>query len=273
MDETLTLGLVQMTSTNRHEGNIAFATQMVEQAASKGCDLVAFPEVAGMMNRRLAAERELLTSEENDPFILACRRLASEHGVWIHTGSTPIAQADDERFLNHSNLISDTGEIVAAYDKIHLFDMYPDDAPPMLESKRYAPGQEMALAETPWGLWAMTVCYDLRFPQLYRAYAQAGAALIFVPSAFTVPTGSAHWEVLLRARAIECGAFVVAAAQVGVHDDGRTTYGHGMVVDPWGRVLADMEETVGLSTVELDLSKVAVARAAIPALTHDRRIR
>ncbi len=264
------LGLVQMTSTNRHAGNIAFAKEMVAEAASKGCQMVAFPEVAGLMNRRLSAEPELVGSEESDPFITACLEMAARFKIWIHTGSTPLSGGQGERFLNHSNLINGEGEIVARYDKIHLFDMYPDDGPPIVESKRYAPGSKTALAQTPWGPLGMSICYDLRFPHLYREYAKAGASMLFVPSAFTVPTGRAHWEVLLRARAIENGAFVIASAQVGRHDDGRETYGHSLVVDPWGNVIADMGERVGLEVVELDLSKVKTARTQIPSLSHDR---
>ena len=272
MAEILKLGLVQMTSSNTHADNIAFAQKQVAQAATQGCDLVAFPEVAGLMNRKLAATPDQVGPQSTDPFISACRKMAKEHRLWIHTGSTPVTGGDDARFLNHSDLIDQDGQIVASYDKIHLFDMYPDDGPPMLESKRYAPGQQAALPQTPWGPLGMSICYDLRFPQLYRDYAQSGATMLFIPSAFTVPTGRAHWEVLLRARAIECGCFVIAAAQTGKHDDGRETYGHSMVVDPWGEVLVDMKTDIGLSIIELDMTLVATARAKIPSLTHDRPI-
>lgn len=271
MSEALKLGLVQMTSEDRHEPNIAFASEMIRKASQSGCDLVAFPEVAGLMNRKIAKDREQVRKAADDPYINACKELAAKHKIWVHTGSTPVLLEGDQRFLNQSNLINPDGRIAATYNKIHLFDMYPDDRPPMLESKRYAPGSAMEMAQTPWGLWAMTICYDLRFPALYRAYAQAGASILFVPSAFTVPTGRAHWDILLRARAIECGAFVVAAAQVGTHTDGRETYGHGIVVDPWGRVLVDMEEEVGIAIVELDLPAVERARTSIPSLDHDRQ--
>lgn len=266
------LGLVQMTSTRHHESNIVFARETVAQAASKGCHMVAFPEVAGMMNRKLPHERELVGPEKTDPWVAACRELAADHGLWIHTGSTPITRTDDERFLNHSNLIDNFGKIVAAYDKIHLFDIYPENAPPILESKRYAPGETTAIANTPWGGLGMSICYDLRFPHLYRHYAQSGAKMLFIPSAFTVPTGIAHWEVLLRARAIENGCFVVASAQVGTHEDGRETYGHSMIVDPTGRVIEDMGNTTGLAVVEMDIGLVDQARARIPSLQHDRPI-
>lgn len=262
------LGLVQMTSTNTHDGNIQTAETLVAEAAQKGCDLIAFPEVAGLMNSRIEAARADIKTEAEDPYIRACQDLARAHEIWIHTGSTPVIQDGETRFFNHSNMIDATGQITARYDKIHLFDMFPDNAPPIQESKRYAPGRDIALADTPWGSMGMSICYDLRFPHLYRTYAQQGATCLFVPSAFTVPTGRAHWELLLRARAIENGAFVIAPAQVGTHDDGRVTYGHSMVVDPWGKILMDMEERVGLATLNLEIEDVARARARIPSLTH-----
>ena len=269
MDQNLKLGLVQMTSSDTYADNIEFVGKVVKEAASKGADMVALPEVSGMMNRKIEAIRSQIKGEADDPFIQACCEFAREFGVWIHTGSTPVTQLQDQKFLNHSNLIDRSGEIVAAYDKIHLFDMYPLTGKPLLESKRYQGGLEPVLAQTPWGGLGMSVCYDLRFPNLYRKYAQEGAKLLLIPSAFTVPTGKAHWEVLLRARAIENGAFVVASAQVGRHKDGRETYGHSMAVDPWGRILCDMKECIGVNIVDLDMSLVEKTRAQIPSLTHD----
>jgi len=269
MDQTLKLGLVQMTSSDTYADNIEFVVEVIKEAASKGADMVALPEVSGMMNRKIEEIREQIKGEAEDPFIRACCEFAREFGVWIHTGSTPITQLQDQKFLNHSNLIDGRGKIVAAYDKIHLFDMYPATGKPLLESKRYQAGSKAVLAQTPWGGLGMSVCYDLRFPHLYRTYAQEGANMLFIPSAFTVPTGQAHWDVLLRARAIENGAFVIASAQVGVHKDGRETYGHSMVVDPWGRILCNMKECVGVNMVELDMSLVEKARSHIPSLTHD----
>ncbi|MCL3883360.1 carbon-nitrogen hydrolase family protein [Marivita sp. GX14005] len=270
MAENLRVCLAQMTSTNRHEGNIAFAEDAARHAAAKGCDLLALPEAAGMMNKDVDDARSRITREEDDPFIAACRRLAAEHGLWIQTGSTPIASGDG-RFLNHGNLIDANGSSVAGYDKIHLFDVFLEGRPATGESKRYAAGQTAVLVETPWGPWGLTICYDLRFPHLYRDYAKRGATVIFVPSAFTVPTGEAHWETLLRARAIENGAFIVAAAQVGHHDDGRKTWGHSMIVDPWGKVLLDMGgREPGLAVVDLDLNHVRRAREQIPSLKNER---
>jgi len=210
----------------------------------------------------------------DDPFVAACRDAAARHGLWIHTGSTPVSGPDGpegRRFLNHADLIAPTGEIAASYDKIHLFDIFLDGKPATGESRRYAPGARAVMAETPWGPLGMTICYDLRFPQLFRDYAMAGATMLFVPSAFTVPTGQAHWETLLRARAIENGAFVIAPAQVGLHDDGRATYGHSMIVNPWGSILAELDgETPGLTIISLELGEVTAARRQIPSLRHGR---
>ena len=267
---SLRLGLVQMTSTASHTGNVEVLRRTMEEAAAENCQLVAFPEVAGLMNRKIEDMRGEITDEARDPFILAAREAAARLGIWIHTGSTPVVRSGETRFFNHSNLIDDTGRIVASYDKIHLFDHYPQDASPILESRRYAPGAHSVLAKTPWGGIGMSICYDLRFPDFYRRYAQDGAAMLFVPSAFTVPTGRAHWATLLKARAIENGAFVIAAAQTGSHEDGRKTWGHSMVVAPDGKVLVDMGRKTGLQTVDIDLKEVDAARAAIPSLNHDR---
>lgn len=264
------LGLVQMTSAASFAPNIAFMREMVAEAAGQGCEIIAFPEVAGLMNRRIEAMRADIRDEGSDPFIAACKSAAREHGIWVHTGSTPVLSESETRFFNHSNLIDDSGQVIASYDKIHLFDYTPLEGKPILESKRYAPGHKAVLADTPWGKLGLSICYDLRFPALYRHYAKSGAGMLFIPSAFTIPTGRAHWEVLLRARAIENGAFVIASAQVGEHEDGRETYGHAMVVDPWGNVVADMGKRIGLHTVELDLSLVGKARSQIPSLTHDQ---
>lgn len=229
--------------------------------------MIALPEVAGLMNRK--ADPACFQPPEQDPFIAACQRIAAQHSLWLHMGSTP-TKGPGTRLLNHSVLINDRGEIAAEYDKIHLFDVQLDGGKPILESSRFAAGDKAVVAQTPWGPMGMSVCYDLRFPVLYRTYAQQGAVLLFVPSAFTVPTGAAHWETLLRARAIENGAFVVAAAQCGQHMDGRRTYGHSMIVGPWGEVVADMEDAIGLQSVTLDISGATAARSQIPSLVHDR---
>jgi predicted amidohydrolase len=261
----LRVALAQMCSADTHEANIATVTALAAEAAAGAAQLLALPEVAGLMNRNPETSARQVVTASADPFIAACRDLAAKHGLWVHTGSTPV-RGPDGRFLNHSTLIDATGAIVAEYDKIHLFDVALEGQAPIGESKRFAPGTRAALAQTPWGPFGLSICYDLRFPYLYRAYAQAGAVLMFIPSAFTVPTGRAHWEVLLRARAIETGAFVLAAAQAGQHADGRQTYGHALAVDPWGAVLADLgEDAPAIRLIDLDLGAVARARAQIPA--------
>ncbi|MBY4893464.1 carbon-nitrogen hydrolase family protein [Rhodobacteraceae bacterium N5(2021)] len=262
----------QMCSGDTHADNIATVTALAAEAAGQGAKVLALPEVAGLMNANRKVALTQVSQACDDPFIAACRNLAAKHGLWIHTGSTPVT-APDGRFLNHSTLIDADGEIKAEYDKVHLFDVQIEGQAPIGESKRYAPGNALVMAETPWGGFGLTICYDLRFPYLYRTLGQAGARVIFIPSAFTVATGRAHWEILLRARAIETGAFVIAAAQSGTHADGRETYGHGLAVDPWGRVLADMGEGAPkVALVDLDLSLVDKARAQIPALTTGRDV-
>jgi predicted amidohydrolase len=271
---TLRVALAQMCSADTHEANIATVAQLARLAAAEGAELLALPEVAGLMNRDPETSRRQVVAAGADPFIAACRDLAARHGLWLHTGSTPVL-GPDGRYLNHSTLIDAAGGIVAEYDKIHLFDVAIEGQAPIGESKRFAPGDRAVLAETPWGPFGLSICYDLRFPYLYRAYAQAGAVVMFIPSAFTVPTGRAHWDVLLRARAIETGAFVLAAAQAGHHADGRETWGHALAVGPWGEVLADLEGTApALRVLQLDLSQVARARAQIPAwsLREDRAV-
>ncbi|MFT4730220.1 MAG: putative amidohydrolase [Granulosicoccus sp.] len=273
MEDVLRLCLAQMTSTNHHAGNIDFLEKAVQYATSQGCDLLALPEAAGMMNKDKDHARKQITDEQSDPYISACRKLAAEHEIWIQTGSTPIGHHDG-RFLNHANLIDPQGEIKARYDKIHLFDVFLEGRPATGESNRYSPGTEAVAVSTPWGPWGMSICYDLRFPNLYREYAKLGATILFIPSAFTVPTGDAHWEVLLRARAIETGCFVVAAAQVGSHDDGRQTWGHSVVIDPWGTVLLDMGGAEpGLAVVDFDIGQVERVRAQIPSLMNERSYR
>ena len=262
--------VAQMTSTNNHEGNIRFLEKAAAFAHERKCDLLALPEVAGLMNRDAGTAQHQITSSDKDPYIDACSRQAIARQLWIHTGSTPVV-ADNGKFFNHSNLIDSAGAIRASYDKIHLFDYYPKEGRAICESKRYQAGQRAVLASTPWGAWGMSVCYDLRFPHLYRDYAKAGAMVQFVPSAFTRSTGEAHWEVLLRARAIENGCYIIAAAQVGCHDDGRQTWGHSMVVNPWGDVLLDMGgEEPGMAVVDLDMSAIEHTQSQIPSLANER---
>jgi predicted amidohydrolase len=266
----LKLGMAQMRSSNTHQRNIETLEALVTEAHAGGVELLALPEASGLLNRDVAAARLQVTDEAHDPFLAAARRLAVQYGLWIHTGSTPLSRGQDQRFSNSSHLIDPSGAFVARYDKIHLFDVNLPGQAPSRESDRYAPGGEAVVADTPWGRFGMSVCYDVRFPHLYRGYAKAGARVLFIPSAFAMATGAAHWELLLRARAIENGCFVVAAAQCGKHDDGRETWGQSLVVDPWGKVLVDMDKSIGLSIVELDLSRVDATRGSIPSLANER---
>jgi predicted amidohydrolase len=270
MTEMLRVSMVQMTSHNTHAENVKSLRAAAEQAAADGAEMLALPEAAGLMDKDKDHARAQITEEGDDPYIAACREEAARHGIWVHSGSSPI-KAPDGRYLNHTVLIDPAGEIVARYDKIHLFDVFLDGRTPTGESNRYAPGQEAVVAQSPYGPLGLSICYDLRFPHLYRDYALAGSTVLFIPSAFTVPTGRAHWEVLLRARAIENGAYVIAAAQVGNHADGRVTWGHSIIVSPWGEVLADLGgEAPGQVTLDLPLDAVAAARRQIPNLQNAR---
>ena len=270
MKTPLRLAMVQMTSHNTHARNIATVTEAAQKAAQDGAQMLALPEAAGLMDKDKDHARAQITDEASDPFLTACKELARTHSLWIQAGSTPV-RAPDGRVFNHGTLIDPTGTITDRYDKIHLFDVFLEGRRPTGESTRYAPGTEAVVAATPWGPIGLSICYDLRFPHLYRDYAKAGAGILFVPSAFTVPTGRAHWETLLRARAIETGAYVVAAAQVGHHADGRVTWGHSLIISPWGDILADLGgDAPGQVTLDLDLDRVASARQQIPSLRNER---
>lgn len=260
----------QMTSADTHGPNIATLQRFSVTAAAEGAQLLCLPEVAGLMNRDRVRAAELVGAFETDPYMSAAQECAAKSKLWVHAGSTPVT-GPEGKFLNRSALIAPDGQVFAIYDKIHLFDVAISGEKPIGESKRFAAGQDAVLADTDIGRLGLTICYDLRFPGLYRELAQAGAEIFFVPSAFTVPTGRAHWETLLRARAIENGAFVIAAAQVGKHADGRETWGHSLVVNPWGAKILDLGgETPGLGFCDIDLAEVTAARGQIPSLTHDR---
>ena len=267
---TLRVALGQMCSADTHAANITTMEALAADAARQKADLLALPEVAGLMNRNPEVAKTQVGTADRDPYLAACARAAAEHGLWIHAGSTPVLGAY-ERFLNRSVVFDADGALRASYDKIHLFDVTLEGRAPIGESKRFAPGSRAVIVPTPWGDWGLTICYDLRFPHLFRHYGQRSAKTIFVPSAFTVPTGRAHWEVLVRARAIETGAFVIAAAQSGHHADGRETWGHSMIVDPWGQIVCDMGEAdPSVQVLELDLGAVAAARRQIPAWECDQ---
>jgi len=259
--------LAQTNTSNRHAHNIAALQVLAEQAATSECHMLCLPEVSGLMNQDVSTASGIICEEHNDPYVAACKELAAVHGIWIHNGSTPV-MGPSGLPVNRTHLINASGDVVARYDKIHLFDIYLPDGRERLESRRYSAGSQSVVAKTPWGPMGLSICYDLRFPQLYREYAQAGARVVFVPSAFTQETGQAHWEVLLRARAIENGCFIIAAAQTGKHADGRKTYGHSLFIHPWGNVIADLGESICTQVLEVDLSDADTVRQQIPSLSH-----
>lgn len=247
--------------------------EAVERAAGEGADMLFTPEMSGMLDRDRARAAGNIVAEADDVALAATREAAAKHALWVHVGSLAVRSSGGRAaYANRGFVIDDTGGIRARYDKIHLFDVDLPSGGRWRESANYAPGERAIVVETPWGRLGLSVCYDLRFPDLYRALSDAGATMLAIPAAFTVPTGQAHWHVLLRARAIEAAAFVIAAAQCGTHADGRATYGHGLVVDPWGEVLLDMDEKPGLAIVEIDHARVQAARARIPVIAHRRPI-
>jgi len=267
----LTVGLIQVNAGNEILPNVAFIEQQARAAAAAGAQLVMTPENSTMVGADRADTLAKALPEAEHPGLASAKQLARELGVWFLVGSLHVRLAGDERCANRSYLIDTLGEVVASYDKIHMFDVQLPNGETYRESAAFRPGARSVVAPTPWGPLGMTICYDLRFAYLYRKLAQAGATMLAVPSSFTVPTGRAHWHVLLRARAIEAGCFVFAPAQVGSHAGGRKTFGHSLVVSPWGEVLADAGDTgPGMITAEIDLDKVSEARHAVPSLQHDR---
>ena len=264
---------IQITAGREIEPNIAAARELVRRARDAGAELIMTPEVSDMIEPQRQARLEKARDEASHPMLAAFRDLARETGAYLLLGSLMIRVPDDERLANRSFLIAPNGTVLARYDKIHMFDVDLAGGESYRESAAFRPGEGTALAALPWGVLGLTVCYDLRFPYLYRALAQGGADFLSIPSAFTVPTGRAHWHVLLRARAIETGCFVFAPAQCGTHAEGRRTYGHSLIVAPWGEVLAEAEDGVGFITAEIDPAKVAEARRAVPSLSHDRPFR
>ena len=277
MNSVFTASCIQFTSARDYEPNIRVVSDLIRRARGAGADLVLTPENTGLTEPVGKLRREKARDEANHPVLAALREVARETGVWLLIGSLAIdlsrepGEAEGERRLaNRSYLIDPNGAIVARYDKVHMFDVDLAGGESYRESNAFRPGGQSALAETPWGVLGMTVCYDLRFPHLYRALAQAGADFLAIPSAFTVPTGEAHWHVLMRARAIENGCYVFAPAQWGEHAEGRRTYGHSLIVDPWGEVLADGGEGVGIISARIDAAAIAKARRMVPSLKHDR---
>jgi predicted amidohydrolase len=252
--------------------NARAMVEAIEQAASGGAEMLFTPEMSGLLDRDAARAAKNLRPQDEDRVLAAVREAAARHRIWLQIGSLAVL-ADDGKVANRGFVIDREGKVRATYDKIHLFDVDLPTGESWRESNVYSPGKGVVLVNgTPVGKLGLTICYDLRFPGLFARLAESGADVIVVPAAFTVPTGKAHWHVLLRARAIEAGLFVVAAAQVGRHEDGRQTFGHSLVVDPWGEILLDMGEELGVAFAEIDLKRISDIRSRIPALNHRRPI-
>jgi deaminated glutathione amidase len=253
--------------------NAAELVRRVEEAAAGGAAMLFTPEMSGLLDRDRERAAAHLRDESDDPVLAAVRAAAARAGIWVHLGSLALTGAPGGKLVNRGFVIDSGGEIRARYDKIHLFDVDLPSGESWRESASYRGGDHAVVVDTPLGPLGLSICYDLRFADLYSALSNEGATVFSIPAAFTVPTGEAHWHVLMRARAIEAGAFVVAAAQVGKHEDGRATYGHSLVVDPWGKVLLDMGgETTGLGFAEIDPGAVEEVRARLPAIRHRRPI-
>ncbi|MEQ8312033.1 MAG: carbon-nitrogen hydrolase family protein [Sphingopyxis sp.] len=271
--------LVQMTSGIDPEANLAVVDRAMADAAAQGAAMAFLPEMSLLLDRDRARSAAHIRREAESPWLQALQAMAQKHRIWLHSGSMPLLADDGERRVNRSHVIAADGNIRARYDKIHVFDVRLPTGENWQESAAYAGGGALSVVDTPLGRLGLSICYDLRFPELYRALVDRGATLIAIPAAFTVPTGEAHWHVLLRARAIETACHIVAAAQCGNHPDGRTTYGHSLTVDPWGTVLADGARTAeanengyGLTVAPIDPAVVHKAREAIP-LSRSRAIR
>ena len=267
--------LIQLTVTDDPAANLAVTLDYIGQAVAGGAGFVLTPEMTNCLSSSRDHQRTVFHHEDNDPTLAALRQAAAKAGIWLLIGSLGLlTQDDDGRFANRSFLIAPDGRIAARYDKIHMFDVNVTETEVYRESAGYRPGAQAVLADAGWARIGMTVCYDVRFPHLYRRLAQGGAQIITVPAAFNHLTGAAHWETLLRARAIETGCFVLAPAQTGfhgeIHDKGRRTHGHSLAIAPWGEVLADAGTAPGVTLVDLDLAEVQAARDRVPSLRHDR---
>jgi predicted amidohydrolase len=267
---TFRAALIQMRSARTPQANMDAAAKLIGEAKSGGADYVLTPEMTNVMEARREALFGSIVAEDDDTSLATFRELARTLGIFVHVGSLAVRVSPDKA-ANRSFLIDRKGEIAARYDKIHMFDVDLANGESYRESRTYRAGELAVVADLPWGRLGLTVCYDLRFPALYRALAEAGASFFAIPSAFTQVTGEAHWHVLMRARAIENGCFVLAAAQGGKHENGRETFGHSLIVDPWGRVLAEGSAEPGIVIAEIDPAEVAAARAKLPSLHHGRR--
>lgn len=252
--------------------NAQALVEAIRRAADGGAAMLFTPEMSGLLDRDSTRASAQLRRDEEDPVLEACRNAAAAAGIWVHLGSLAI-RTESAKLANRAFVIDSQGAVRGRYDKMHLFDVDLPTGESWRESSVYHAGEGAVVVQgTPVGNLGLTICYDLRFPSLFQRLSESGADCIAVPAAFTVPTGRAHWEVLLRARAIEAGLFIVAAAQAGEHEDGRVTYGHSLVVDPWGDVQLDMGESVGVQFAEIDLTRIADVRSRLPALAHRREI-
>jgi len=265
------IALLQMCSGIDPAANCETIVNGITAAAAGGATMLFTPEMSGLVDRDRARAKPRLKTEEHDIVLAAVRDAATRHGLWVNLGSLAL-RTDNGRLANRGFVIDAKGAIRARYDKIHLFDVDLPTGESWRESASYSSGVSASLVETPIGVLGLSICYDLRFPALYQRLSGAGATVLSIPAAFTRPTGAAHWHVLQRARAIESAAYVVAAAQSGVHEDGRETYGHSLVIDPWGKVILDLGEAPGLGFAEIDDARIDDIRRRIPVLDHRREI-
>ena len=265
---------LQLCASDDPTANLDMTLPMVQQAAEMGAQFIATPEVTNCVSSSRRHQNDVLSLQERDETLAELRAAANQFGVWISVGSLALKLPDEDRFTNRSFLIAPSGWIVAQYDKIHMFDVTLSETEQYRESDGYRPGDRAVIADTEFGKIGMTICYDIRFPHLFRGLAKSGASILLIPAAFARPTGRAHWEVLLRARAIETGCFVIAAAQTGEHKTSlgqpRKTYGHSMIVSPWGEILADAGEDQSIIYAELDLSLVESTRARVPSILSNQ---
>jgi predicted amidohydrolase len=261
---------LQLCASDDPVANLAHTLSMVQQASEAGAQFIATPEVTNCVSSSRRRQNKVLALQENDQTLAAMCTAAARFGVWISVGSLALKLPDDDRFTNRSFMIDPSGQIVAQYDKIHMFDVTLSETEQYRESDGYRAGDHAVIADTAFGKIGMTICYDIRFPHLYRGLAKSGASILLIPAAFAQPTGRAHWEVLLRARAIETGCYVIAAAQTGEHQTSqrrpRKTYGHSMIISPWGEIMADAGEDLGIIYADLDLSLVESTRARVPSI-------
>jgi predicted amidohydrolase len=265
---------LQLCASDDPVANLAHTLSMVQQASEAGAQFIATPEVTNCVSSSRRRQNKVLALQENDQTLAAMCTAAARFGVWISVGSLALKLPDDDRFTNRSFMIDPSGQIVAQYDKIHMFDVTLSETEQYRESDGYRAGDHAVIADTAFGRIGMTICYDIRFPHLYRGLAKSGASILLIPAAFAQPTGHAHWEVLLRARAIETGCYVIAAAQTGEHQTSqrrpRKTYGHSMIVSPWGEIMADAGEDQGIIYADLDLSLVESTRARVPSILSNQ---